>query len=827
MPAHAAAHDGSDEYNRLNLAGLETRYHGGELLSKRTSLKTAMQTARANQAQATIAMAELAPGQLIGGCYELIDLAGQGGMGSVYKARHTVLGRLCAVKFLLPTMITPRTWFLFQKEAKLVSTMQHQTICQVYDLGIHNETVPYYCMDFVEGATLENTIIKHGPLSVGATLELFIKVCEGLTYAHRRGVVHKDLKPANLMIAGSSNAIEIRILDFGIADLAESARESQGQAFDNEPDNRSEDLQPKGILKQADIIGSASYMSPEQFVGDAVDRRSDIYSLGCVIFETLVGAPPFLEQTFEELRHAHLNKLPPSLEAPTGIYFPLSIQAIIAKCLEKEPEHRYQSAAELAADLELALAKKPLQYALEHFRVLEEGRRFSQPKDKYLDAEQSSPRSGASSQADAQRRTELPLQSRTPDLRIFLSALLAVVFLSFAAVYLLLFNLSDDSRRSSKQSRTHIQSSTSTSASTSASTSKDKGKRQELVGDTTGDTTSRGAGNNPTNQRHDNAIESSESQSKSPESHDAVLPQASLTSVAQFAVLKAAEQEPSFIAIQPMQNPSQISLEKLEKLEKNTLLIKPLSDSTLNIICAELPTAKIGGLDMTAVKTAETELRWLTEACAKQTRYLRIPVEAPAELSKLNELLPKFENLRFLIYRVNSRASMPVPVPPGLTYFAIENAHLPGIKLSDINERHPSRTYGDLVNNNLVRTQLKAIPTSIELINCELNERTFHFLGHSAKLERLTLKDCRLKESPIETTAIYGVKSLKIIVSDAQLPAWLKPEALSKAAIALPEELEIVMTAWSDKQCQKLDKQYRAVHPRLKDDSHKFKVTRR
>ncbi|GEM_PF-615260 len=820
-PAHVAVYEDSDDYRRQNLAGLETRYHGGELLSKRTSLKTAMQTARANQAQATIAMAELAPGQIIGGCYELIDLAGQGGMGSVYKARHTVLGRLCAVKFLLPSMITPRTWFLFQKEAKLVSTMQHQTICQVYDLGIHNETVPYYCMDFVEGATLENTIVKHGPLSVGATLELFIKVCEGLNYAHKRNVVHKDLKPANLMITGSSNTIEIRILDFGIADLAESARESQGQGLDSEPNSNG--LQPKGVLKQADIIGSASYMSPEQFVGDAVDRRSDIYSLGCVIFETLVGAPPFLEQSFEELRHAHLNTLPPSLEAPTGIYFPLSIQAIIAKCLEKKPDHRYQSAAELAADLELALAKKPLQYTLEHFKVLEEGRRFSQPKDKYLDAEQSSPRSGASSQADAQKRKELPLQSLAPDLKIFLSALLAVVFLSFAAVYLLLFNLSNDSKKNSRQSSTHIQSSTSTSASTS----KDKDKRKELVGDTTGDTTSRGAGNNLTNQRQDNALESSESQSKSPESHDAVLPQASLTSVAQFAVLKAAEQEPSFIAIQPMQNPSQISLEKLEKLEKNTLLIKPLSDSTLNIICAELPTEKIGGLDMTAVKTAETELRWLTEACTKQTRYLRIPVEAPGEISKFTELLPKFQNLQFLIYHVNSRASMPVSVPPGLTYFAVEGAHLPGIRLSDINERHPSRTYGDLVNNNLVRTKLKAIPTSIEFINCELNERTFHFLSHSAKLERLSLKDCRLKDCPIETTAIYGVKSLKIIVSDAQLPDWLKPEALSKAAIALPEELEIVMTAWSDKQCQKLDKQYRAFHPRLRDDSHRFKVTRR
>jgi serine/threonine protein kinase len=806
-PAQIAIYEGSDNYDRLNLAGLETRYHGGELLSKRTSLKTAMQTARANQAKATIAMAELAPGQIIGGCYELLDLAGQGGMGSVYKARHTVLGRLCAVKFLLPSMITPRTWFLFQKEAKLVSTMQHQTICQVYDLGIHNETVPYYCMDFVEGATLESTIIKHGPLSVGATLELFIKVCEGLNYAHRRGVVHKDLKPANLMITGSSNTIEIRILDFGIADLAESARESQGQAFDSESDSKAQ--QPRGALKQADIIGSASYMSPEQFVGDAVDRRSDIYSLGCVIFETLVGAPPFLEQTFEDLRHAHLAKLPPSLEAPTGIYFPLSIQAIIAKCLEKSPDHRYQSVAELSVDLELALAKKPLQHAIDHFRALEEGRGASQTKTRsnYLDPTSASgaasSQTGAGTETEAQKQADLPFRNLAPELKIFLSAVLAVVFLSFAAVYLLLFNLSDDTKKSTKQSNS--------SSSSSVSSSEFKLAKGKVYTDKS----RAGSDNSRVVDDHSGA---------GSENHESVLPQASLTNVAQFAILKAAEKEPLFsaITIQPMKDPSPASL---EKVENSSLLIKPLSDSTLNIICAELPIEKIGGLDMTAVKTAETELRWLSEPCTKQTRYLRIPVASPSQAGKFTELLPKFQNLQYLVYQVNSRASMPVSVPPGLTYFAIESAHLPGLRLSDINERHPSRTYGDLVNNKLVRTKLKAIPTSIEFINCDINERTFHFLSHSARLDRLSLKDCRLKECPIETTAVYGVKSLRIIVSEGQLPNWLRPESLNKAAIALPEELEIVMTTWSDKQCQKLDKQFRALHPRLRDDSHRFKVT--
>ena len=334
---------------------LATRYSGGELLQKRTAARTAMRTRRAGATEAAVL---LAPGAVIGGCYKLMELAGQGGMGSVYRARHTVLGRQCAVKFLAPSMVSEQSWRMFQKEAKIISALQHHTICQVYDLGLHEGSLPYYAMDFIHGETLAETIDRQGPLSVGAALELFVKVCEGLSYAHRRGVVHKDLKPANIMLTvDGADEIEVKILDFGISDLGEAwqsrrehSRAKAGAKRVSAPDS-------------SEVIGSAAYMSPEQFRGRDIDRRSDIYNLGCALFETLSGVPPFTGDGFEELEAAHRKAEPPSLHSVTGIKFPAGVEAILSKCLEKSTERRYQSVNELSIDMERVLAVKPLQFA--------------------------------------------------------------------------------------------------------------------------------------------------------------------------------------------------------------------------------------------------------------------------------------------------------------------------------------------------------------------------------------------------------------------------------------------------------------------------------
>lgn len=334
---------------------LATRYSGGELLQKRTAARTAMRTRRAGATEAAVL---LAPGAVIGGCYKLLELAGQGGMGSVYRARHTVLGRQCAVKFLAPSMVSEQSWRMFQKEAKIISALQHHTICQVYDLGLHEGSLPYYAMDFIHGETLAETIDRQGPLSVGAALELFVKVCEGLSYAHRRGVVHKDLKPANIMLTvDGADEIEVKILDFGISDLGEAwqSRREHSRAKVGAETVSAPDL--------SEVIGSAAYMSPEQFRGRDIDRRSDIYNLGCALFETLSGVPPFTGDGFEELETAHRKAEPPSLHSVTGIKFPTGVEAILSKCLEKSTERRYQSVNELSIDIERVLAVKPLQFA--------------------------------------------------------------------------------------------------------------------------------------------------------------------------------------------------------------------------------------------------------------------------------------------------------------------------------------------------------------------------------------------------------------------------------------------------------------------------------
>lgn len=340
--------------------GLSTRFSGHKniAVSRQRKHATFMAMTRSALARETEAFVELAPGQVIGGTYQLLAQAGQGGMGTVFRARHNVLRRECAIKFLAPSMVSQETWQMFQKEAKIISSLTHETICQIYDLGIHRAPgaqsggLPYYAMDFVEGFTLDELLTSEGPLSVGAAAELYLKITEGLAYAHRRGVVHKDLKPGNIMIEPRNDGdVQIRILDFGISELNESGSSRGGV---RRPGQTAASSLP--------VMGSAAYMSPEQFEGRAVEKVSDIYSLGCSMFETLTGQTPFEGESFEHLAELHANKRAPLLSERTGQTFPVVIEALVQKCLEKNPSKRYQSAAELGIDLQKILEDKDLQF---------------------------------------------------------------------------------------------------------------------------------------------------------------------------------------------------------------------------------------------------------------------------------------------------------------------------------------------------------------------------------------------------------------------------------------------------------------------------------
>lgn len=336
-------------YGQKSVDSLKTRFYRPILASdtRRRGQETMRQT-RASQLQKSDAqLVTLSTGQNIGGCYQLAGLIGQGGMGLVYRASHITLGRTCALKFLAPSMVSRTSWQLFQKEAQIISSLNHPTICQIYDLGIHAGSLPFYAMDYLAGRTVAQVITDDGPLSVGATVEIAIKVAEGLSYAHRRAVVHKDIKPANIMLVPNDQGnIDVKLLDFGIAQLSET-RSTDSAAISDE------------------IVGSAAYMSPEQFTGGQVDLRSDIYSLGCTIFETLTGVTPFHADDLDELARMHHKVTAPLMSEVTGLEFPTTIEAVVKKCMQKQQQNRYQNANELAIDLQRILDHKPLQFAVD------------------------------------------------------------------------------------------------------------------------------------------------------------------------------------------------------------------------------------------------------------------------------------------------------------------------------------------------------------------------------------------------------------------------------------------------------------------------------
>jgi len=279
---------------------------------------------------------DLLPGATIGGAYKIIKLIGHGGMGEVYLAMHETLGKQCALKVIPPEQVTEIGWQRFQLEAKAVAKLEHINLVRVTDLGIHDGCLPFYAMDYVEGENLADLVSEYGPLPLAAFLDIFIQVCDGVDCAHRSGILHRDLKPANIMVLPAKNAKRLaKVLDFGLAKLTGHDRTKQS------------------LTAVGDIFGSPYYMSPEQCSGDKLDRRSDIYSLGCTMFECLTGRPPFSGNLAKSIMVGHLEADPPSLESIVGHgKLPPSMEIVIAKLLRKNPVERYQTLLELRSDLE-------------------------------------------------------------------------------------------------------------------------------------------------------------------------------------------------------------------------------------------------------------------------------------------------------------------------------------------------------------------------------------------------------------------------------------------------------------------------------------------
>jgi serine/threonine protein kinase len=266
--------------------------------------------------------------------YEFIEVCGVGGMGVVYKARQTILDKIVAIKMLHSGLLSPETFRRFQIEGKSASMLEHPYIIKVHDLGV-SASGPYMILEYVKGRTLAQVLQSEGPLSVERFLHVSIQVCSALEHAHNRGVFHRDLKPSNIMLTRSfNNEEEIRIMDFGIAKLiGESEKES---VVDK-------------LTRTGEAIGSPAYMSPEQAQGGNIDARSDLYSVGCVMFEALTGAPPFNKTTALETMMAHISEPPMTMTQSvlSTTKFDESLETIVARLLQKDPARRYQSMQEL------------------------------------------------------------------------------------------------------------------------------------------------------------------------------------------------------------------------------------------------------------------------------------------------------------------------------------------------------------------------------------------------------------------------------------------------------------------------------------------------
>jgi serine/threonine protein kinase/Tfp pilus assembly protein PilF len=268
---------------------------------------------------------ELTTGSTFAGRYQIIEELGKGGMGKVYKAQDTDLKEKVAIKLLKPEIAADKkTIERFRNELKFARKIRHKNVCQMYDLN-KEKGAHYITMEYVDGKDLKSMISMMGQLSSGKTIFIAKQVCEGLVEAHRLGVVHRDLKPQNIMVDEEGNA---RIMDFGIA----------------------RSLKTKGITAAGVMIGTPEYMSPEQVEGKEVDQRSDIYSLGVILYEMVTGRVPFEGDTPFTIGVKHKSETPKDPKE-LNTQLPEDLNLVILRCLEKDKEKRYQSAGEVRAEL--------------------------------------------------------------------------------------------------------------------------------------------------------------------------------------------------------------------------------------------------------------------------------------------------------------------------------------------------------------------------------------------------------------------------------------------------------------------------------------------
>lgn len=276
--------------------------------------------------------------------FEVVKLIGKGGMGRVFEVKDLANDRVIAVKVLNASLTNDKAALKrFEQEAKSASGLKHPNLGATYDYGTTEDGEPYIVLDYYEGKSLSQIIEEEGILAPERAIELLVQICSGLKYAHLQGVVHRDLKPTNIIVSKLPDGSEVaRIVDFGIAKVMPQ-----------------ENRETHNLTETGEVFGSPNYMSPEQCLGFMLDERSDIYSLGCLMYEMLTGDPPFAGSNPIQVVVKHIND---EVEA-----FPdkaaKKLEGITLRCLEKDQSNRYQSVEELLKDLSLVSeGKQPSKY---------------------------------------------------------------------------------------------------------------------------------------------------------------------------------------------------------------------------------------------------------------------------------------------------------------------------------------------------------------------------------------------------------------------------------------------------------------------------------
>lgn len=268
--------------------------------------------------------------------FRILSLIGSGGMSTVYKAMHKELGFEVALKMMrLSLLEDEKTRARFIREAEVLRTLKHPNIVSIKEFHITKTGQPYLVMDCLEGETLASTITRRD-LDIPEAVNLFLQICSALDHAHAQSVVHRDLKPGNIIITNEQGRQKAMLVDFGIAKLLPSLRNNAQK-----------------LTRTGHAFGTPSYMSPEQWRGENVDERSDIYSLGCIMFESLAGTPPLDMESLAQIIFNNAEPSPqPLRQNKAGQPISADLESIIMKCLAFDRSKRYPSAAELQSALQ-------------------------------------------------------------------------------------------------------------------------------------------------------------------------------------------------------------------------------------------------------------------------------------------------------------------------------------------------------------------------------------------------------------------------------------------------------------------------------------------